>query len=496
MKRYLKQKDIITPDTAEAVLDKIGKRIGATPDGMTWLKNALDPFPDVKRPLVGYPDTIKTPSILQYFREERSIATPSIGGVNWDCNIYHPGYYGSETSFTTTAIQNASGAYVGFSNVGQVASVARGGIEVRAGVSGTNLDNGDVQAAIQESVSLEMRNRIVAYGFEVFNTTPELYRSGSITAWRQSPVLQDAVGTIVAAAGATPSACKFVLFNDPPNTAALALNLEGSLEWDAEDGAYCVAVQSDPDNPLVSSFNEEACIGLSAGVTYAPGMALNSSVLSFNAGVIRSPFDQFGVYLTGLNTNTTLKIVKHYLVERFPTYTSADLITMAKPTPAADPRAIELYTQIASYMPTGVPVDDNFIGAFLAGLARVARMVAPVIIPHIANAISSSFSKPKEQSNELALVEKKSTASNVMNQLVPIAGELIEAVVNNNNRDKQLVLVNRPQQQQPKVQSTTSSQPTHPQRNMQGNVFVSNNRAGTRAKRERGQRLLKRAFDN
>lgn len=499
MKRYMKPKDAPTPDNAEAILDKIGKRCGATPDGITWMKNALDPFPDVKRPIVGYPDTIKTPSIIQYFREELNVTTPSLGAVNWDCHIYHPGYYGNATSRTSVPYTNASGSIVGLQVAGGGAGPVRGSIMVRAGAAGAALSEANVTQSIPDSVSLELQNRIVAFGFEVFNTTPDLYKGGSVTTWRQPPLLEDRVITIVGAAGVLPSAAEAYMYADPPNTSALALNLEGSLEWDAEDGAYCVATHADPTNAPKTGLTEKGNIMQSGGITYTDTIITTGPYCqNFETNVSKSPYDQFGAYFTGLNTNTTLKVVKHYLIERFPTYLSVDLVTMAKPTPAYDPRALELYTQIASFLPTGVPVEDNFIGAFLSGLARVAKAVAPIVIPAIANSISSAFAKPKT-STEIVVQEDERPAS-FSKTLARVAVPIAEALVNNqshNNNNNNLAIVpyNPNQGRAVPVQQQGSAIRS---RSMQSNVFVSNNRsaASGKGKRQRGNRLLTRAFEN
>jgi len=468
-------------------LDRVARKLGCTREGMTWMKNALDPFPDVKRDMVGFPDTVKTPSILQYFREEINITTPSIGGVNWDCNIYHPGYYGGGTQYTTNVV-TANGSAVGINTAGQVLSVPTGSIMARAGISGNALPESTVVASLPDSVSLALPNRIVAFGFEVFNSTPEFYRGGTVTTWRQPPLLQEGSILTITNAGATPSANTFNVYNDPPNTSALALNLEGSLEWDAEEGAYCVGVMSEPLNQPKTLISENANLMLSAGIYYGEQFALASTfVLSPNVNKIRSPWDQFGAYFTGLDTHTSLKVVKHYLIERFPTYTVPDLVTLARPTPPYDPRALELYTQIASFLPTGVPVEDNFIGAFLQGLATVARAVAPVIIPAIANAITGSLAKkeekPKKQSQEIVVYQpqQQSTAQHVANALVPLAETAVR-----------MLTPVRASPEQP-------AQVPNKGRTMQSNVFVSsssNRRAASgKGKQQRGKRLLDRAFE-
>lgn len=502
VKKYkkLSRSEQITPANAEAKLNMMGKKYGCTEEGITWMKNCLDPFPDIKRKLEGYPDSIKTPSILQYFREELPVVVPaSAGAGSWDCNIFHPGYYTSSTNVATAIVGNAQGAPVDISAT-QTTSYPAGTIEVRSGPAAANLTMAQTTAAMVPAVSLALENRIVALGFEVFNTTQELNINGALTSWRQEPVISRGTCSVHGAAGANPSANQYTWYTDAPNNSSTALNMEGSLEWDAKDGAYCVGVQSAPINPPKSATDGKLSNIASNGASYMDPLVLYGSTYAPSNVKNESNFDQFGVYLTGLSNQTTLKIVLHYVIERFPVYSNVDLITLAQPTCPYDPRALELYTLISGHLPTGCPVDDNFIGAFLSGIATIARTVLPTLLPVLGNALSTVVQSRIEGPKETAIVirqpetreEKREDRSMLRaiteDVLMPVTTKAITTYTN--PRTNEVVTVNKVDPRERTMQRNVFLQ--------QGTSAVTNRRAaaGKKSRRARGDALLARAFDS
>lgn len=490
-----------TPEISEVKLARIAKAYGCTEDGITWMKNALDPFPDVKRPVVGYPDSSKTPSIVQYFREEQTVSVPGnvSSGNPWDCNIYHPGYYGNGTLYLTPSVTTQSDQqFVGIT-LPQTTPYAYGGLEVRAGPAGTALAQSALSSAIPEAVDLGFRNRIVAYAMEIFNTTPDLYKGGALCTWRQTAEENELLGTVVKP-GSTPnpSAFRATELNDIPITISEALNLEGSLQWDAEEGAYCVATQADTENVYRSKNDNRAIVMLSNNNWYTDVI---TSVDSFNAPDVtrcKSPFNAFGAFFTGLPFQSTLQVVKHYLIERLPTYVNQDLITLCKQPPAYDPRALELYSNIAGFLPTGCPVEDNFLGAFLSGLASIARAVAPRVLPQIAKTITETVMK-KDPGNSIVVYREPNRQMVLGNSssrmvdtfvdevMVPVGRSIVEKVVVPRATElvERIVTPNK---------APTTTVATAP-RTISNNTFMTSNRAMRPNRRRRGKRLLARAME-
>lgn len=355
---------------AENQISSLAHRYGATPEGTLWMKNALDPFPDERREIVGYPDTVKTPSIVQVFREQIVVTAP--GAVDWDCNIFHPGFFGDTQLRSTTAESDAI-----FIVTGQGANNSSGPVEVRSDTSGVALTEAKNTGRITPQVSCtSMPYRIVAQAIEVHNTTQELNKQGAVISWRQRPIIDENASANLGDTLTTKlSPVGLTVFSDVPNTAAQALLLEGSEEWKASEGGYVVGILSDPDlPPRIAATSARTCVPMmiSNSVRYLPTLTAGTNSTTAASCVPKSGYDQYGLFFSGLSPETSLQVVYHYIIERFPGYTDTDLITMARPSIAYDPKALEIYTILAAKLPTGVEVAENFLGSFFTGIANVA----------------------------------------------------------------------------------------------------------------------------
>jgi hypothetical protein len=364
-------------ENAERFLNKVCKLRGCTDTGVIWLKNALDPFPDNTRELVGFPDTVKTPSTVQYFRENLSIATPSLGGVNWDCAIWHPGWE-QQGNLRLTTTENGI-AYVA---AGQGTAYASGIVEVRAAASGTALSVATIVNTIVPQVSLVRGHRIVAIGIECFNTTGELYKQGGVITFRQDPIIEQDVAVLCATLTTKATPTPRTYYNNLPQSASQALLLAGSLKWEAEKGTYCVGTLAEPTNKIHSDATVVGGMGMiSEGVNQFTGDITAGTNYCYEAvRNLPSNYNAFGSYFTGLSTQSTIDVVLHYIIERFPLVTDTDLITMAKPSIPYDPPALEAYCKLAGKLPTGTPVGNNNWGEWLSAIASVAKEVIPPLV--------------------------------------------------------------------------------------------------------------------
>jgi hypothetical protein len=96
-----------------------------------------------------------------------------------------------------------------------------------------------------------------------------------------------------------------------------------------------------------------------------------TSPLSCYANPFPTSFNAYGAYFTGLSNQTTLDVVWHYIIERFPSPKNTDLVTMASNSSPYDPRALELYSRTAWKLPTGVWVEDNGLGDWICDVADI-----------------------------------------------------------------------------------------------------------------------------
>jgi hypothetical protein len=362
---------------AEREIDRVARILGCSEDGITWCKNALDPFPDIRRELVGHPDTVKTPATLQYYREQVDIKVPDGVTGAWDCLISHNGYeQGHQISLT-----NTDDSAVVLQKLAQAGNYPCGIVEVRAGEAGNVLLPNQLRHAIVPKVNFDLPHRIVAIATEVVNTTPDLYKSGGVITYRQPSVVRSDIRMLENAAQTILTPIRATQYNTPPESSSEALLLDGSLEWAAEEGTYTVGVLSEPTNEVKTIENRELDYQhqRATGETFAGNIADGTKSSSAAVNVARSSYDQFGSYFTNLHHESTLTCILHYIIERFPTLADTDLITMAKPSTAYDPASIELYTKLASKLPTGTMVKNNSIGAFLGAIGAMAKEALPVV---------------------------------------------------------------------------------------------------------------------
>jgi len=156
-----------------------------------------------------------------------------------------------------------------------------------------------------------------------------------------------------------------------PETATNALLLGGSLSWAAEKGAYLVGTLGQQEIPMELNTNNGGVHGFSNSIFYASPISGVTSPLGFLANPMVTSFNPFGAYFTGLSNQTTLDVVWHYIVERFPNATNTDLVTMASNSCPFDPKALELYSRTSWHLPTGCWVEDNGLGDWICEVADV-----------------------------------------------------------------------------------------------------------------------------
>jgi len=188
----------------------------------------------------------------------------------------------------------------------------------------------------------------------------------------------------------------------PPDTPNTALLLEGSRQWKAKEGCYCVGTLNSSELPTGIN-NCGVVVGLSPTdsmyATYPTAVSnpVNSGTVSipsspaFGLTIIGSPeanmtkFNHFGAYFSGLSASTTLQVNAIYIVERFPTAQETDLVVLAKPSCRADDAAIQLYSEVSRMMPVGVPQRMNGLGEWFSDAVSAASdFLSPVLsaIPH------------------------------------------------------------------------------------------------------------------
>lgn len=379
-------------------------------EGKSWLIAAIDPFHDKPLRITGYPDGVPGKSIVQCLRLAYDISKPVglTAGSTWDAMI-------STSNFAATASALKNGKMKPWSNIVQahtlLGTAKVGGCVITTGQTGADLSQNLLSQPLVTSNQLtvptqvlEGKLRVLSQGFEISNTTPELYKNGSVTVFEQAQEIPEDKFTVVYNTTSWPSdptiatnagATSAVNSTRLPSTIAEAVQLPGSATWEAKDGAYLVCRQNNMLNPPRRPSNVMPLIPLyDSGYTFpsttADVMYYDNSPGGTAWGSACSqpiPYHTKGCYFTNLHENTTLHVAYNVWVERFPSTQQADLLSLASESADFDPEALEAYAFISSQMPVGARFDENGLGDWFTGV------VASLIDKFTGTTIASELDK-------------------------------------------------------------------------------------------------------
>lgn len=379
---------------ANKIIDRIQSAVGLSEDGKNWLIGSLDPMHDEKILCAGFPDREQGASVVQVIKRSMTLRKPAglAAGpwkvsvildndlTSWDYELHL--IWGSLCRFVTPASLPMGGLTVVYSpDDGITAFPYFGGLAI----------NGPELTIPPEYSGSKLR--LIGAGFEAVNTTPELYKSGSIAVWEQ-PTSNVATSIFTSYDPTIYFMTPQVNVTDtlPPTHLADAMLLQGSQQWNASEGAYCVATMStlnncpkyldtvghcfinDMENPIQSEpqTGVNGYIRLQTGPN-PPFMAPSVHCLT--------PFNRKGMYISGLSDQSTFTLNYNIIIEVFPAQTST-LITLATPSPCEDPLATQLYSLITCRLPVGVRFSDNDLGDFFLGIAdTIANVVGNIARP-------------------------------------------------------------------------------------------------------------------
>lgn len=244
----------------------------------------------------------------------------------------------------------------------------------------------------------EGNGRLVSMGFEVNNTTAEIYKQGTVHCFR-SPQQQETYPTLKASRATSVSGLYVTdaftgrqLQIWPANEEATTL-LPGTRTWKASEGNYSVVPFISAENPITPAefvqpvLCDEFTRGElvfpvgSSGLTmipqpvYNPGGGDPSTQGAFCANKWAPTHSTGAVYL-GLSKPTTLTLTVNMYYEYFPNAADSSLVTLAKPSASYDPLALEMYSEAMATMPVAVPASMNGFGDWFAGI--VSKWATPI----------------------------------------------------------------------------------------------------------------------
>lgn len=382
-------------------LDKMIANRTLSVSGANWIRKALDPYHDFEVRIDGLPDEDTSRVVIQEVPLTQTFAVPSGVAGNWDMHVFTlPEMANIWANPPKAVVVGGNGVY--YTNVTQpqpasgnyqfglvnVFSTGAGGATTP---NGTAFGPGSVNAVFDFSAYMSGQKRLIALAFEVHDTTAELYKQGSVVCYRM-PQVEQVIGACPSANGGTIFGNSLgVVSRCPPATQAEAFLMPGSRQWEAREGAYCVAVMDAKANDLTGTVT--GCRIFTRGdlgINGTGGSQFGFATIPTTSGAASpafiqgdgfkpTPFHTAGAYFAGLSVNATLTVTCKAIFETCPTPENAQLVVLSKPSPDYDPASLEIYKGAASGLPVGVPVGMNASGDFWDSVLDIIGEVAPTI---------------------------------------------------------------------------------------------------------------------
>jgi hypothetical protein len=444
---------------SKSPMDELCKHRLITPEACDWVKSALDPFHDLQLDhLRGYPDVSTEPTVVVKVRQALTISRPPGLGDNdnWDCHIVTSpiDFQPCESPAVVTA------RAVPFGNAARPTNDVPGMIEGEGalchrmdgllinsvpsdGTEGMNMTftpehcppaalNGYQMQHINLDDYLDFHEtdlgvyRIIYSGFEVVNTTAQIYKQGAVTVYEYGNSYEIGASMperILDASGAQgdlgyPPSQPTTWFRCPPNTLAEAKIMPGSHSWAAQDGCYNTAkfqsenkfqgmtrrpwviCQNNPTAPSHGGYANDRSGSFVADDSLCK-LNLHTRDNAGDAGRYGGPvhfshMNTTGAYFTGLSPQTTLFVTWRVGIERLPAANKPAFLALAQPSATFDPNALVLYNLVANVLPPGCPQGYNDAGKWFRWISDAAQKSIPAVYPIVrtASMLAASMGRP------------------------------------------------------------------------------------------------------
>jgi hypothetical protein len=394
---------------SEQVLQFLADKMGISDAGREAIIAAFDPFHDREINYTGWPDSDGRHSLGQVMTLTTQVSAPAglTAGTNWDCHIVDWPFFGPTNSKPATTEFNSTVSALGASPPGVFSYGTStnqpliGGLgiytfQASAGSNQAIFDNTAMltsQTLAPSGSDINNPWRVTGRAFEVYNTSSELNKQGSICIYKQpQPSMDSSTSALIVNQTATPPTFSYLdvlLSPAPPVSASEALRLPDSRQWDAEEGCYVINTMLQDDiSPHIVNYSQPLLYqaGLGSGKYYGYGLTTNAIPTATPALNTQIPldnnyttFNMTGAIIQGLNANSTLTVNQRLFIEVFPSSTSS-LANFSHPSPMCDRAALALYSEIISRAPVGVPVRYNSLGEwFNNAVSSVAKAIGPAI---------------------------------------------------------------------------------------------------------------------
>jgi len=382
--------------TKHDYVDKLVENKTILPTSADFLRCTLDPFHDLPLTPGARPDGTTTASVVKLVRKQLTFSAPPglAPEATWDALVFNaPVMRGDNTAgqlwhnqgvfdaegqvlLKPDSTTQINGDHAGIVNV-ITAHSADTAFPLNPSFSATRSEN----RSLTTGEAIKGKSRLVGLGFEVTNTTAELYKGGALTVARvpgsQEPIQMRediAFGTFDQ---------QIRNYSGMPSSEAELFRIPGAQQWKAEDGAYVTATFTEENNKLQTPTNSTVRITMSnepaASGQNTPFMQVGTT--NRRTTTVPLGIDQSYVLLTGLTPQSTFVLTMKAYFEYIPNPASADM-DFLRPTPPLDNKALEIASIARAAFPPATPVGNNASGdwfRFVVGLlGAAASAVAPV----------------------------------------------------------------------------------------------------------------------
>lgn len=411
--------------------DLVKTGAASTPEGAQWLTAVLDPYHDYNMQISGAPTLNPSLSFLRQYKLRRTLDKGSLTGV-WDLHIFYSDVQNPTNGTRGHRIPGLVSGQAPYYTVDSAGTKTRGLITIVKCPSGTGIyDPSSLWSEMSVPYSPELAtstSRVISAGFEVHNTTSQLYMGGGCTVWKVNPVTNsEYVDVISTPPGVAPAGERWIVTNTQgvPENVALANALPTSRTWEASKGCYVVAQPNFSDMKYQTYGGGLAFLTLSTNSTgdSVYGMIQRNVPAPvtdpfLNGGFTPSGLVPSGAIFTGLSAESTFTLDCRIIVEYSPGFKQDDL-ALCTPTAPYDALALASAAKIFARLPPAVPVNFNGAGdwfrmilstaskvltplaAFLPGPGKAIAGITAAAANAIANAIPVSGMKVNAATNRM-----------------------------------------------------------------------------------------------
>lgn len=345
------------------------------PQTKEMLSLVTDPYHDRNLRVTGFPDGTNITSVIRRLAYQTTVSCPFtlLAGESWDFHIFatplHQAVAMSSANIpdANTLVLSGGAAqtlnticifYRKYNSIGQINAIDFRTLGQAAGVVDSNRDG---------------PGRTVSLGFELHNTTAELYKSGSLTVYRTNALNQRCDLRLTVP---NPTCYTATLIQNIPDTLEQLQLIPNARTWEASKGVYSVCLPP-KDNPYTTGIFTNIMINVNrtSAPLYVQAPGVGNAATQVPAW---SPLNCTGVMSSQFkDANQTFTLDMRQVIEYFPNSCSSVLLPFATTAPEVDRLFLKLYQQMINRIEPGVPVGFNSAGEWFRRIVQLAKEELP-----------------------------------------------------------------------------------------------------------------------